>query len=1145
VDRVRGNNRQTDAIDVDTDQAKRKIQELDNEIESLRTKIRNFRGEDFNEMADNLAGADHSVRSAAEKAAKAVREAETATKNLKGLKLQAIEGEFNQVSEKTSSLRSQVKKAASNVSDLNGKGLGALQGELTDSKGKSKALDSSLKAAAKQAGNLNGESLSKLKGQVNHVKDAADDARDKVGGGKSSLSGRVGQLNAMSTSDVVKQIKNLKGALDDAAGKAGTLNTRLNDISNHAPGKGSSGNGKSTKRKKALGGVLPGYTPGQDVHVFSSPTAGELHLSGGESVMRPEWTAAMGAGEVTRLNNIARTKGVGGVRQAMKFAKGGILGKLGLDDLVEASKSFNVFSDARGALATMTMDSSSRALGGDVQKGVVGSGTDGSHFIGKDFGTKFRGMYDFMTKDSWNILKKLPIPDGYTQLIGTIGGTLAPITGEYFWDDVWKGHGNILERGEDYLGDLFSTKTLTSLVSNLFGGVWDSAKSLFNGAKGLVTDPVGFVSDAVEGVWELTKSQYTGVVDMVQALREVWQSPMDYAGQVIKDTYATAKGNLPNLDGLFDFSGEGLSSKKPDIKGLVEGQISTPGKGSSVTRWKPQVLMALAQLGLPASDLDLVLHRIQVESGGNPKAINNWDSNAKAGHPSQGLMQTIPGTFAAYAGPYKSRGITDPMASIYAGLNYAVHRYGSGWRKALSGTKGYAKGTDGAARGWAWVGEEGPELVNFSGGETVLTHGDSVVAASNVHRGYASGTSKTRTTGLAADAEKGVSSLNSAVNKLYQIISKAFTSNRIGSGTANSLNKWLDKQNKSLQKLVADRSSIATKLKAANTKLADVKAQETEMATSITDQANEQRSLTNIFNTDGVSVTSAISGLKERLAAIKSFQSNISKLNEAGFSREIIAEVANAGPEQGGAMAKELLNATEAQVEDFNNTYKAIGTASSSLGKSVAGTYYAAGKQAAQSLVDGLTAKDNKLKKQIEGLADTIVKTLKKKLKISSKTPVDSSLAALLTWLTGQGQTVKGGGSTSKKKTTRTTTTYSTDSQGRKVTTVTTTTTDPAKGTTTTVTKRTVGGKTTTSTRVSKIKGYATGTRSAVRGVALVGEKGPELINFKGGERVYNDKETANMMGPRYEIHVHEAKSENTTQSVLRAMQYAEVMANM
>jgi SLT domain-containing protein/uncharacterized coiled-coil DUF342 family protein len=505
-------------------------------------------------------------------------------------------------------------------------------------------------------------------------------------------------------------------------------------------------------------------------------------------------------------------------------------------------------------------------------------------------------------------------------------------------------------------------------------------------------------------------------------------------------------------------------------------------------------------------------------------------------------MQTIPGTFAAYAGPYKSRGITDPMASIYAGLNYAVHRYGSGWRKALGGIKGYATGTEGAEPGWAWVGEEGPELVNFKGGETVLNHQDSLVAGTKTLRGYASGTK--RTTGIAADAEKGVSSLNSAVKKLYEIISKAFSSGRIGKGTANSLNKWLDKENKSLQKIVKDRADLAPKLKAANDKLAAVKKDESEMATSIADKAKGLRSLTDVFNSDGVSTSSAISSLKERLATIKAFQSNISALTKRGFSKEIIAEISDAGPEQGGNMAKELLNATDSQVKEFNNTYAAIGTASDSLGKTVAGSYYAAGKKAAQSLVDGLTKQDKSLIKKIEGLADTIVKTLKKKLKISSKTPVDSGLASLLTWLTGNGQAIKGGGNT-QKKTTRTTTTYSTDSQGRKVTTVTTTTTDPAKGTTTTVTKRTVGGKTTTSTRVSKIKGYATGTRSAARGVALVGEKGPELINFKGGERVYNDKETANMMGPRYEIHIHEAKSENTTQSVLRAMQYAEVMANM
>jgi SLT domain-containing protein len=65
------------------------------------------------------------------------------------------------------------------------------------------------------------------------------------------------------------------------------------------------------------------------------------------------------------------------------------------------------------------------------------------------------------------------------------------------------------------------------------------------------------------------------------------------------------------------------------------------------------------------------------EEDGHVFLTGNSDSNARAGTPSRGLVQTIPGTFAAYAGPYFFRGITDPFANIYAGMNYALHRYGS------------------------------------------------------------------------------------------------------------------------------------------------------------------------------------------------------------------------------------------------------------------------------------------------------------------------------------------------------------------------------------------------------------------------------------------------------------------------------------
>lgn len=44
----------------------------------------------------------------------------------------------------------------------------------------------------------------------------------------------------------------------------------------------------------ASGGVLPGFTPGRDIHKFWSPTGGTLLLSGGEGIIRPDALRALG-----------------------------------------------------------------------------------------------------------------------------------------------------------------------------------------------------------------------------------------------------------------------------------------------------------------------------------------------------------------------------------------------------------------------------------------------------------------------------------------------------------------------------------------------------------------------------------------------------------------------------------------------------------------------------------------------------------------------------------------------------------------------------------------------------------------------------------------------------------------------------------
>ena len=47
----------------------------------------------------------------------------------------------------------------------------------------------------------------------------------------------------------------------------------------------------------------------------------------------------------------------------------------------------------------------------------------------------------------------------------------------------------------------------------------------------------------------------------------------------------------------------------------------------------------------------------------------------------------------------------------------------------------------------------------------------------------------------------------------------------------------------------------------------------------------------------------------------------------------------------------------------------------------------------------------------------------------------------------------------------------------------------------------------------SSVPRYATGTRNARSGMALVGENGPELVNLRGGERIYTNGQTRSLLG--------------------------------
>ncbi|MEV6777004.1 hypothetical protein [Streptomyces syringium] len=223
---------------------------------------------------------------------------------------------------------------------------------------------------------------------------------------------------------------------------------------------------------------------------------------------------------------------------------------------------------------------------------------------------------------------------------------------------------------------------------------------------GVLGSALDWGKDSAGRAWDWTSDKATKAWRGVNGAADMLAHPGKAMDTLLKpvlgdlDTLDTAKWSQM-IGHVFRAPVMGL---KDTVVDFVSGFFSAGGSpqtggdtgGSGVTRWTPQVLQALSMLGQPASWLDTVLRRMNDESGGNPNIVNDWDINAQDGTPSVGLMQVIGPTFDAYAGPFRNTGpflygtSVNPLANIYSGLNYAIHRYGS--LSALDRPGGYDSG---------------------------------------------------------------------------------------------------------------------------------------------------------------------------------------------------------------------------------------------------------------------------------------------------------------------------------------------------------------------------------------------------------------------------------------------------------------------
>lgn len=461
----------------------------------------------------------------------------------------------------------------------------------------------------------------------------------------------------------------------------------------------------------ARGGVLSGYSPGRD----SVPAM----LSPGEGILTPE--AVRGLGGPGFVNSANRTfaghRGAGrgakslsqwGSMQGGFYSIGGMVPvqHFAIGGLVSAAlaRAGGGFSITQGEYSNSVAASAGTHSGGGVIDIAAGPG-DGPAKVARlraaGFAAWLRTPAEGFAYHIHAVLMNHPdlSPQARAQVSSYLAGGNGLANGG---PDTGGGLGSIF-------GDIMGK--LGDILRNVAMG-----KSPIDGidfpGSGIIKNVLGFLTGGGNPIADMIKSMAG------QLLGNVTGPILDKAFDFIKFTGIPGGGMGEIAAGM----GKKLMNdviKKFLLNKAAEAPKFDPsaaggGGGGGTAQWAGLAATALARAGIASSQLGRFLALMQAESGGNPMAINNYDSNAAMGQASRGLMQVIPSTFAAYRDPSLSNNIFDPLANMVAAARYIAARYGG----QVPGSP-YAMGTNNASRGWHLVGENGPEMRYFRGGERV------------------------------------------------------------------------------------------------------------------------------------------------------------------------------------------------------------------------------------------------------------------------------------------------------------------------------------------------------------------------------------------------------------------------------------------
>ena len=208
--------------------------------------------------------------------------------------------------------------------------------------------------------------------------------------------------------------------------------------------------------------------------------------------------------------------------------------------------------------------------------------------------------------------------------------------------------------------------------------------------------------------------------------------------------------------------------------------------------------------------------------------------------------------------------------------------------------------------------------------------------------------------------------------------------------TIRHLEAYAKKEDKVLRRLAAARDAVAGRLKAAQKHLKDLQKQWQDEVKNVASGIMQGFSIVTEAPQEGFALTAAdvVNKMQSQYQKAAQFAAQLDALRKKGLRADLIAQIAAAGADQGGATAAALAGATKGQIDQINQLQGATQSAANTAGKAVADSMYGAGLHSAQGLVKGLQSQEKAIEKEMMKIAKSMQKAIKHALGIKSPSAV-------------------------------------------------------------------------------------------------------------------------------------------------------------